>query len=343
MFESLKKPHLSQDQTLMEAFYLTPEFRTVELLFSRNDIPVEKAEILQVLFDGDWKRISLFTEQQKMLNDLSAVRRQKFLMDYVHEKSRAAAQLIVKTDADFAAKKLEDRDVKAILELLNRKSPASEKFALDLLTSPRSSPIWHLAAVRLYEFANEQVPEPFDQAQAIARFSPQHAHRNGQLNLPATLEPRTQASPASIASIDADSSRRLNSPKTTSTPVKTVSIIGGQAAAAQTAASSVNKISPKTAPRTVAQNQVPQKPAGDSKKETAFSAEKSPGKSQKKPVYSSPKELLYVVKPGDSLEKIAKRFEVDAEILKYYNRLSSNEINPGSTLRIPVMKIAKKK
>lgn len=44
---------------------------------------------------------------------------------------------------------------------------------------------------------------------------------------------------------------------------------------------------------------------------------------------------LYVIQEGDSLWKISKQFKVDVETLKKYNKLRSDFLKPGTTLRIP--------
>lgn len=43
----------------------------------------------------------------------------------------------------------------------------------------------------------------------------------------------------------------------------------------------------------------------------------------------------YVVQQGDTLWKISKRFHVEVGVLKAYNRLQSNDLKPGTTLKIP--------
>src|SRR5262245_8555802 len=126
------------DPTLIDAFYLTPEFLSVELLFNRSEKEVEKQELLQMLCEGEWKLLSFFTEQQRAVQDLSAARRQRFLLDYVERGNRKAAYLLLKTDGDFAAHKLDDPHVMALLRLLPHKTPEAEQFALEQLTSPRS-------------------------------------------------------------------------------------------------------------------------------------------------------------------------------------------------------------
>lgn len=70
----------------------------------------------------------------------------------------------------------------------------------------------------------------------------------------------------------------------------------------------------------------PPKPAKPAAKPTAPIVHKEPVKK---------KELLYIVQEGDSLWKISRRFKVDMDKLKSYNHMSSDNLKPGTSLRIP--------
>lgn len=174
------------DPSLIDAFYLTPEFLSVEMLFNRSDKRVEKQELLQLLAEGDWKMLSSFAEQQRAVQDLSSSRRQRLLLDYVEHRSRAAAYLLLKTDADFAAHKLDDLHVIALLRLLPHKTPESEQFAVSQLTSPRSNAVWKTAARRLYAYAGEQLPESYQHHAAIERFAAKGDSKKVAVVLPLT-------------------------------------------------------------------------------------------------------------------------------------------------------------
>ena len=158
------------DPSLVDAFLLTPEFLTVEMLFNRSDIPVEKAELLKVLYDGDWQTLAAFSSQQRTLQDLSPARRQWFLVNYVEHGSQAAAYLLLKSDGDFATRKLDDKHILTLLRLLSVKTPEAQQFALAQLTSPRSNAVWALAAHRLYLYAGEEPPDKFQHQAALERF-----------------------------------------------------------------------------------------------------------------------------------------------------------------------------
>lgn len=173
LFAALKKQAMPPDQALMDAFVLSPEFLAVELLFNRSEVPVDKLELISVLRDGDWTMLSSFTEKQKISQDLSPSRRERFLLDYIKRKSKAAAYVLLKTDGDFAAKKLDDATVIQMLELLTIRTPLAEKFAITVLSSPRSDGVWKKASSRLYEYLGESQPERFDPQAILSRFVPQ--------------------------------------------------------------------------------------------------------------------------------------------------------------------------
>ena len=178
LFWQLKKMKNLPDSSLEDAFSITPEFLSVELLFNRAESSVSKAEIQSMLLEGTWLMLSQFAEQQKLVQDLSPARRQRFLLEYIDYKSPAAAHLMLKLDGEFALKKLDDRHVITLLGLLKDKNPQNEKFALDLLSSPRSDGVWKTAAAKLYQYAGETAPEKNLHHLAIKRFIPGQMQEN---------------------------------------------------------------------------------------------------------------------------------------------------------------------
>jgi len=172
LFLNLKNLKGKNQNSLAEAFYLTPEYISVEMLFSRLDTHVEKHEILNVLIDGTYVMLGNFTEHQKQSHDLTAARRQHFLLEYIKNQSKSAAYLLLKTDGPLIVRKLDDFHIKMILSLLTEKTAESGKFALALLTSPRGDAVWQMAAIRLYGYADEEIPEKFQHHAALSRFLP---------------------------------------------------------------------------------------------------------------------------------------------------------------------------
>ena len=47
------------------------------------------------------------------------------------------------------------------------------------------------------------------------------------------------------------------------------------------------------------------------------------------------KDRLYIVQEGDNLWKISRRFKVDVNVLRGHNKLKSDALKPGTTLKIP--------
>lgn len=170
LFSNLK--HKNEDHFLADAFYLTPEFLSVETLFNRSEIGIEKSEILNVLLDGSFVMLSSFSEHQKQSHDLTAARRQHFLLEYIKNNSKAAAYLLLKTDGPAMVRKLDDEHVIKMLSLLTENTHDAGKFALALLTSPRSDAVWKMATIRLYGYAGEVIPEKFHYEQALHKFLP---------------------------------------------------------------------------------------------------------------------------------------------------------------------------
>lgn len=224
LFLSLRKQEDKlADPTLSDAFFMSPEFLAVETLFGRSKAPIDKKDLLKVLLQGDWNTLSSFADQQRVSQDLSAARRQRFLLDYVHQKSKAAAQLLLKTDEAIAAHKLDDNQVIQILQLLDEKSPEAEQFALSLLTSPRSDAVWKMAAARLYGYAGEPMPEKYHHHAALSRFVPKStvmpilaeqispaAQKNKKNQMSAPPVPSTASAPGNKSKL---SIKPVNNPK----------------------------------------------------------------------------------------------------------------------------------
>ncbi|MBA3721576.1 MAG: LysM peptidoglycan-binding domain-containing protein [Parachlamydiaceae bacterium] len=309
-----QKLELNIDPSLVEAFVLTPEFLTAELLFNRTGAMVSKQKLVELLLEGNWDYLRKFAEQQKRLNDLSNARRQNFLLDYIKLKSGEAAYLLLELENDFAVMKLDDAQVIAVLQLLPTKTKESELFALALLTSPRSTSVWQQASLRLYEYAGEPIPKDWNYQTSLLRFAPDRIES-------VKLDPIIVSKDVkSIKGATETTSNISSSKKTTS-----VDKISKPNNVVKSTKSSENKSSDKVS------NGKP-------------SAKVSVGNTNSKNTVTNktvvPKKTttpyrLYIVQDGDSLWKISRRFGVDMEILKKHNDLKTNSIKPGTALKIP--------
>ncbi len=172
LFYQMKKLGEHADPSLIDAFSMTPEFLAVEILFNRSDASVNKDELQKLVMEGSWAALSEFAEHQKLVQDLSPARRQRFLLEYIDRNSKSAAYLMLKADEEFALKKLDDQHVITLLSLLSDQTTDSEKYARELLVSPRSDAVWKMAATKLYQYAGETLPEKNFHHLAMKRFLP---------------------------------------------------------------------------------------------------------------------------------------------------------------------------
>jgi LysM repeat protein len=153
LFIATQDPKKRDNPSLQQAFYATPEFIAAASLFTRTEHPVNKKQLLDVLSEGNWETLHQFSEQQRVSQDLSPARRQKMLLDYISGGSKSAAQLLLKSDGSFAAKKLDDLTVLKILSLIPEKTPEAQAFALEITKSLRSDLVKDSAVARLYQYS----------------------------------------------------------------------------------------------------------------------------------------------------------------------------------------------
>lgn len=134
----LKNEKFKGDPTLAAAFYLTPEYLSVEKLLMRAAVLPEKREILELILSSPWGQVAAFHEKQRTAVDLTDGPRRLFLINWIHNGSQPAAALLLKTDWEFSLKKLDDKTTMQILQLLKNKPEVAKKYAEQILKSPRS-------------------------------------------------------------------------------------------------------------------------------------------------------------------------------------------------------------
>lgn len=174
LFCLLQKPGIC-DESLIQAFSLTPEFYSLTALFQKTEAPQNPAVLLKLVSEGNWDLLERFSHEQEQMLDLSLDKRRRLLLSYLSLQSPTAAQLLLQTDFAFALKRLDDRGVLDLLSLLKEKSEASQKYCAELLRSPRSDAVLQAAAQRLYFFTGETASASMDLKEAVAKFAPQPA------------------------------------------------------------------------------------------------------------------------------------------------------------------------
>ncbi|MDP1834396.1 MAG: LysM peptidoglycan-binding domain-containing protein [Chlamydiales bacterium] len=144
LFLALKQPSLRADTSLAESFCLTPEFLTLQRLFSRADAPVERSEILEVLLQSNWEAVQFFYQATLQVNESSPALRRRMLLTYAQSGSSKASYLILKSEKTYL-KYLDDATVLSILNNLDTVTPEVETFVADLIRSPRGEKVLEVA------------------------------------------------------------------------------------------------------------------------------------------------------------------------------------------------------
>jgi len=169
LFE-LQQSKMPRDSSLLEAFYLTPEFSTVMTLFNRAGIPLPQEYVVDLLTQGDWNLLQQFSNEQHKIQDLSPDRLKHLLCSFIKNRSLMAAKILLQWDRDYILKKFEDPELVAFLDLFPEKSVALESLLKELMTSSRSDIVWKKAGEKLYTFAKVPIPDPYDHQAALQTF-----------------------------------------------------------------------------------------------------------------------------------------------------------------------------
>lgn len=158
LFLQIKNQQKKEEASLVDAFFQTSEFMAVKRLLNSRAENISNQEVASMLAQGDWTMLSSFHQQQRIRQDLSTARRQKFLIDYVDVNSSMAADLLLRSDGVFALEKLDDKHVLQVLQLLDKSSVEGKAFAKALLQSPRKDVVLEAAAAYLKNLPTSQIP-----------------------------------------------------------------------------------------------------------------------------------------------------------------------------------------
>jgi len=170
LFGLIQKMPAPRDETLDQAFTVTPEFYALQVLFQKTNAPQDSTTLLRLVSEGPWDLLEQFAKEQTQYLDLSPEKRRRVLLSYLAHRSPTAAELLLKTDFAFVRQKFEEAALLDLVSLLGQKSDEAEKFCASLLQSPRSDAVWRAAAEKLYAFAGEAMPETVDLKAAALRF-----------------------------------------------------------------------------------------------------------------------------------------------------------------------------
>lgn len=345
LFKLLKKWPETKDESLVQAFLVTPEFHALAMLFQKSESPQLVGSLIHLISEGSWELLDQFTKQQAQLFDLSVERRRSLLLSYLAVGSKTAAQILLNTDFAFVSKRLEDQGIIRMLSLLTEKSPEAERLCLELLRSPRSDAIWTKAASNLYLYAGENPPSQMSHNDAIARFAQTGSGTNLSPAPQSGNNPQTKTTPTNQKAVSPQSGVKTpqHSPeqsKGSDPQNRATSPQGNSTIVPLSNDPTIQKPSQKNTPLTPSQQKgVPSSPNSPSQRITPIPP--------KGPVHSHeitpPDQTLgfrtssrqHVVKEGESLWKISKLYNVKVDEIVQANQMEKDRILPGMVLVIP--------
>jgi LysM repeat protein len=167
ILKKLPKPRQEEDKSLEWAFSLSSEVHNVRALFGK-ELTLE--EILDLLTEMSWESISKFNADQAQLQDWSSERKRIFLLMALEQNSPLAAKLLVKLEAPYILKKMDDKQIVKLLSSIQEESVESKNLCLELLKSQRGDELLKVAGMKLYSWSKEMSSEPYNHQVTLERF-----------------------------------------------------------------------------------------------------------------------------------------------------------------------------
>lgn len=299
MYLKLLNTKEDYDPSLTYAFQYTKDFKTVELSLAKSGLNISSDELLSLILDGPFDLIK--TLDLSLQADEAKEARREFLLAYVDSGSEIATALFLKSDFEYAVKRIDDKQAVKVLGNLTKETPHARQYALALLLSPRGDAVWEISAKKLYELSDEKEPDPLTRKAALARFAPVFTERK---------ESEASPLPDSLKEAEEKKPKAVPIAEKTETPLK-------KSPEKEVPAPKPAKAPPQKSIATLPKKPVPQKKIAEAP------APKKKGK------------RAYIVQEGDTLFKVSKRFGVDPKEIREMNGLQSSYLKPGTLIRLP--------
>ncbi len=207
-----------------------------------------------------------------------------------------SAEILFKTDPRFCLHSVTDKQALMFLAEFNKNPDMAEEYALGLLEAPRSKAVWNRATLLLCEKLG---------------LNPETENRNTLLERFGRYARQTQDKVTPMAIVAPDVKLEVK----------------------QEPEMPVAKTLPKIQKPQVAVAVKP--PAVKAVAKASPQAPKATPQAPKLQTKAKSYEIVYVVKSGDTLWHIAKRYGMSIDKIKKHNKLTSDTLKPGSMLRIP--------
>ncbi len=174
IYLTLQRSSVPYDPSLLEAFYITPEFHHIQTLLQKSAPSLEKSALVEVLKAGPWENLKEVAEKLKASQLYDEETSRAVLINYAFAfGSKIAASALLQHQSEYIVKRLKDEQLLSFFDLNIDQKEALESMAKELLVSPRSDLVRQKAAAFLYSAAQEMMPQPYDHAVALHRFFPE--------------------------------------------------------------------------------------------------------------------------------------------------------------------------
>ncbi len=179
IFLLLQRSTPPYDASLLESFYVTPEFHHIQALLQKSVPSIEKAVLVDLLKSGTWERLKKSLDSLRLLQNYDEESSRNFLMVYAFGfGSKVAASALLQHQAEYVLKRLKDEQLLSFFDLDLDQKEVLESMAKDILLSPRSDVLRQKAAEYLYSAAQELMPQPYNYQAALNRFFPEKVQQS---------------------------------------------------------------------------------------------------------------------------------------------------------------------
>jgi LysM repeat protein len=263
-----------------------------------QDAKISQDQAHQLILASDFATLTQFAQlTEKQAGKVDHAIRRGFLVKLLPNHPQLIVPLLVTMDMDYAVHSLDDTLTILILQNLQEHPKLRQEYALGLLVSPRSDAVWNEAVVHLCE---------------LTKLDSEKENRSTLLNRFGIV--KTKASKKVDPVVAKKEVENTVAAKKPAPVIKKPDLIAAKpqlqgAAKPKTAATAKTTIKPHS---TTAKPQTVKKP------QKALA------------------EIVHVVKSGDNLWALSRRYKVDVQTIKRRNNLHSDALKPGTELRIPI-------
>lgn len=158
----------SQDPVLQAAFSQTKEYMAIDQFFSRSGDRIAREQLMEMVLAGSWKMVTDY----EVRKDFSRKARQELLLAYALSSSKAAAEILMLKEREFAIHKLDDQATITLLGLLEEHPSLCQEYALALLESQRKDEVWKCATEKLLAVSEKlkHAEKSYSRAEILALF-----------------------------------------------------------------------------------------------------------------------------------------------------------------------------